>query len=273
MKKKGFTLIELLIVITIILILAAILFPIFEKVREKARATICMNNLKQLGAALIMYMDDNEGCLNMTSSEITAWTGSGPNYWEGYFTNYPNFWVYLLYPDPVDPKRPKYIKSPEVFACPSMLARYSIRSNKYRSYHMSIGLCDGPKGKKVMNYRQQDKIVLLIESRLMGPIDPNGLLYQSGSNKIWYWGYTYATWGIHSVNDWWPTPFPGVHGSPGLANDPKSFYYTVFLDGHFDIIKGPDFSSVFVESGGAGPDGSFSNTKDPKAIIVPSHYK
>src|SRR5687767_15500653 len=57
-KRGGFTLIELLVVIAIIAILAAILFPVFAQAREKARAATCQSNLKQLGNALGMYMQD-----------------------------------------------------------------------------------------------------------------------------------------------------------------------------------------------------------------------
>ncbi len=57
-RRRGFTLIELLVVIAIIAILAAILFPVFAKAREAARATQCKSNLRQIGSAFIMYAQD-----------------------------------------------------------------------------------------------------------------------------------------------------------------------------------------------------------------------
>src|SRR5215469_14250823 len=57
-KRDAFTLIELLVVIAIIAILAAILFPVFAQAREKARAISCMSNLKQIGTASMMYVQD-----------------------------------------------------------------------------------------------------------------------------------------------------------------------------------------------------------------------
>ena len=57
-SKQGFTLIELLVVIAIIAILAAILFPVFARAREKARQTSCLSNARQIGLAVRMYIGD-----------------------------------------------------------------------------------------------------------------------------------------------------------------------------------------------------------------------
>lgn len=58
---RGFTLIELLVVIAIIAILAAILFPVFAKARERAKMTQCANSCGQIGKGMLMYADDNDG--------------------------------------------------------------------------------------------------------------------------------------------------------------------------------------------------------------------
>ncbi|MEN6304741.1 MAG: prepilin-type N-terminal cleavage/methylation domain-containing protein, partial [Armatimonadia bacterium] len=63
MKRRGFTLIELLVVIAIIAILAAILFPVFAKAREKARQSSCLSNMKQMGLACLQYAQDYDEVL------------------------------------------------------------------------------------------------------------------------------------------------------------------------------------------------------------------
>jgi prepilin-type N-terminal cleavage/methylation domain-containing protein len=68
----GFTLIELLVVIAIIAILAAMLLPSLSRAKETARRISCTTNLKQIGAAAMMYVDDNRGLLPLRSS-VERW--------------------------------------------------------------------------------------------------------------------------------------------------------------------------------------------------------
>jgi prepilin-type N-terminal cleavage/methylation domain-containing protein/prepilin-type processing-associated H-X9-DG protein len=73
---NGFTLIELLVVIAIIAILAAILFPVFAKVREKARQTTCASNEKQMGLAFAQYIEDYDEVYPYSWNDVTNadWT-------------------------------------------------------------------------------------------------------------------------------------------------------------------------------------------------------
>ncbi|HEY3379529.1 MAG TPA: prepilin-type N-terminal cleavage/methylation domain-containing protein, partial [Armatimonadota bacterium] len=70
--REGFTLIELLVVIAIIAILAAILFPVFGKAREKARQAKCTSNQKQIATALLMYSQENEEKLPAVANWISS---------------------------------------------------------------------------------------------------------------------------------------------------------------------------------------------------------
>ncbi len=70
-KSKGFTLIELLVVIAIIAVLAAILFPVFARAREKARQNTCMSNQRQLAVSLMMYAQDHDQTFPTAD---TAWS-------------------------------------------------------------------------------------------------------------------------------------------------------------------------------------------------------
>jgi len=96
-RKNGFTLIELLVVIAIIAILAAILFPVFSNARENARRTACLSNLKQIGDALMMYVQDYD-------EKYPPAALSDPNVGDLVA------WFPALYP---------YVKNQKVFECPS----------------------------------------------------------------------------------------------------------------------------------------------------------
>ncbi|BDI29050.1 hypothetical protein CCAX7_11010 [Capsulimonas corticalis] len=97
-RNSAFTLIELLVVIAIIAILAAILFPVFAKAREKARQTSCASNLKQIGLGIMQYAQDNDETMPSGRMSPNNQDNFGPN------------WENLLQP---------YIKSYGVFTCPS----------------------------------------------------------------------------------------------------------------------------------------------------------
>ena len=92
-KSNGFTLIELLVVIAIIAILAAILFPVFAKAREKARQISCASNMKQLGLGFTQYTQDNDESYPCRISG----TGGGDS------------WASSIYP---------YVKSIALYKCP-----------------------------------------------------------------------------------------------------------------------------------------------------------
>jgi len=62
-RQRGFTLVELLVVIAIIAVLAAILFPVFTRAREKGRQTACLSNQRQLAMAILLYAGDNDEIL------------------------------------------------------------------------------------------------------------------------------------------------------------------------------------------------------------------
>ena len=99
-RAKGFTLIELLVVIAIIAILAAILFPVFARAREKARQTSCLSNLKQLGTACNMYVQDYDETF---CPLVTAVAGDG--------RSDRTTWFALMMP---------YVKNTQIGQCPSI---------------------------------------------------------------------------------------------------------------------------------------------------------
>jgi len=107
--RRGFTLIELLVVIAIIAILAAILFPVFARAREKARQASCQSNLKQISLGTLMYVSDYD-------QKFHGW----------------RTWCWSDPTGHVDPSNPvklqPYVKNTQLFACPSQQVNANFRN-------------------------------------------------------------------------------------------------------------------------------------------------
>ena len=117
--QTGFTLIELLVVIAIIAILAAILFPVFAQAREKARSASCLSNTKQISLAYAMYNQDYDEGFPATVTERQA-PASVPDTADA---RAPYSYRVLLQP---------YLKSQQIFKCPSALAWPTTSSSSAR---------------------------------------------------------------------------------------------------------------------------------------------
>jgi len=159
---KGFTLIELLVVIAIIVLLASILLPVFSKAREKARQATCQSNLKQIGAAILMYCQDYDDNL--------------PHYNNGTYYVYNNEWDVQLMPY-LDMK-PSMGDRATVYYCPSSLPYPGAVLSRNLSYAFNKRIAD-------------DTYVPSARTSFSGLVDPSHTLlvvdmeYAVGNNTSW----------------------------------------------------------------------------------------
>jgi prepilin-type N-terminal cleavage/methylation domain-containing protein/prepilin-type processing-associated H-X9-DG protein len=155
--RRGFTLIELLVVIAIIAILAAILFPVFARAREKARQSACLSNMKQLGLGLMMYVQDYDETM------------------VPYCTNPPG--ASYTWPKLIEP----YIKNLAVFDCPSSQTgtRYDGTSSYSSSYGGNVFALTYPGSwtYSSASFTRPSETCMVGDSCRAHPTDPNAMNY------------------------------------------------------------------------------------------------
>jgi len=282
--SKGFTLIELLVVIAIIAILAAILFPVFAKVREKARAISCLSNQKQIGLGVIQYQQDYD---EKNPGGVNGYGGGAG-------------WAGQIFP---------YVKSAKVFQCPDDSSLNHTATDEGGSYGLNSNTalpsnpakCDfhwAANSFSISQYGAPSKTVLLFEvignkyynlaheldsvnagtggtaewcggsasgQGLGGQYNPNGWNGESNTSSVATDGFMkYATGymnGISSAND------VGSYISPtGRHTDGANY---VMADGHAKWLRSaavsPGYNAALAtdkqvnDNTAAGTDGTFAD--------------
>ncbi len=201
--RRGFTLIELLVVIAIIAILAAILFPVFARAREKARQTSCLSNLKEIELAAHMYKQDyDERNVYDRMSTTNPATPNGP-----YVSPYcgTNYW----YVDILEP----YIKNRQIWMCPSDPGPRICVGFPDHSYEPNTEMI-GVKDAKV---KDPTGTIHFIDAKLNSRAhysDPGSYIHQANHNDGWNIAFAdwHAKWmTVDGENlSWNGTTYPGL---------------------------------------------------------------
>lgn len=110
--RRGFTLIETLVVIAIIAIVAALLFPVYSSAKAAAKKTVCLSNLSQIGKSMLIYMIDNDDLFPNGVDPVDKFR---PQIWAGY----PGWQAQIPYMPLMQDLLQPLIRSKDVFHCPS----------------------------------------------------------------------------------------------------------------------------------------------------------
>jgi prepilin-type N-terminal cleavage/methylation domain-containing protein/prepilin-type processing-associated H-X9-DG protein len=203
-RQRGFTLIELLVVIAIIAILAAILFPVFARAREKARQSSCQSNVKQLCLGFAMYAQDYD---ETTISCFLSYEGD------------PDRIDYTLLVQP-------YVKNEQILVCPSDSSPVNATSSYQtlpRSYALSYGAHDNGGGAPLAEVDFPAETVSVVDGC---PTHP-GIHYEGGYNDL----------GDAWHPDYWPE---SCHYSSSRAAPRHNQMSNVgFVDGHVKTMDIP----------------------------------
>jgi prepilin-type N-terminal cleavage/methylation domain-containing protein/prepilin-type processing-associated H-X9-DG protein len=214
-RDKGFTLIELLVVVAIIAILAAILFPVFARAREKAVSQSCLSNVKQLALGCIMYSSDWDGTFPKKAIGGSPHTcifddqgqyGDSCVYW---------FWMDMIFP---------YVKNEQLFVCPARPKGLGWKCGY--GINREFDLANGGKGLIDADIQQPSMFVLLADR-----------------NSHWNFS-TRIVW-------WYPQAVPGKyywiwHYKAGGGPKHMDGINTAFADGHAKWVSwsGGNFMST-----------------------------
>jgi prepilin-type N-terminal cleavage/methylation domain-containing protein/prepilin-type processing-associated H-X9-DG protein len=180
MSRRGFTLIELLVVIAIIAILAAILFPVFARAREKARMASCQSNLKQLALGVLMYAQDYDEMTPGAYGNSSRYTGlpipPGPVSGRGGASSW-WYWADMIYP---------YVNNLQLFICPS----YPGGRCRYDGNQDALNGNHNTPGRPLAWHARPAEHIMLYDSRSIRSCGrPHGYLLDSNGSWTYCYGY------------------------------------------------------------------------------------